>query len=431
MRLRHAVSALPLLALWVPASARQAASVSDRIDTAVRSVPGYGARPESPLAADGEFLRRVWLDLGGHPPVLEETRAFLADPDPRKRSRKIDDLLKSERFADFWARRFAEVFFGNYHDATLGAGCGPGGPLTGGARDRIVQEFIRWFALKLRRDRPYDEIVSDMIVARGSTQGDPALAYKLSLRRDAAYPLDFAGGVARHFLGLQFHCARCHCHPFDRWNTEDFYRLAAFAVRERVRLTGDEGNEPSDAEVRYAPEGEMACDHFSRDDGVTSHCVMEPVFPYGGKAGRDDDRMSVLARLLTDRANPQFSRALVNRVWAWLLGRGIVDPVDDFSPRRRPLSPQLLDLLAREFDASGRSLQALVRAICGSRAYQTSSAGTRPSWATARPSATRTPTGRSSTARSSSRGIDRPQSTFRASALCGEGGAFIHTGGQR
>src|SRR6185295_10617917 len=142
------------------------------IDAAVRGISGYNAGAQSPSADDGEFLRRIMLDLVGFPPSGEQVKAFVADPRDNKRAAKIDELLATEDFADYWSRLFAEVYFGNYHDVPMLTAP----PMSKGASARIVGNFLQWFRLKLEKDSPFSDIVGAMLDARGSDEGDPALA---------------------------------------------------------------------------------------------------------------------------------------------------------------------------------------------------------------------------------------------------------------
>jgi hypothetical protein len=343
------------------------------IDSAAKSIPGYNTKAAG-LSSDGEFLRRVMLDLVGYPPNLDEVKAFIADQNPSKRVQKIEDLVNSDHWADLWARQFAEVYFGDYHEVVMDTM-----PKLGKAStSRIVNDFINWFKLQLSKDKPYTDIVSAMLDARGSDKGDPAMAYKLSFYKEEGQAIEFANGVARHLLGIRLICARCHDHPFDRWTVENYYGLAAFNVRQRVRGTGNGGEKDSvdTVELKYADEGEMEIqrspDANDKDAKVklAQGGKADPVFLFGGAANKTDDRAKVLANLMTSKANTQLPRALVNRVWGWMFGRGVVHPVDDFNLRNKALSPGLMDTLTREFSSKNHSVKYIVKAIANSETYQ-------------------------------------------------------------
>jgi hypothetical protein len=361
----------------LPAASQEAKkpAVCAPIDQAVRGIPNYDAKGQAPLADDGEFLRRVMLDLTGSPPTAEQTKAFLADPAPSKRAAKIDELLASDEWADLWSRLFAEAFFGNYHDVPMETSP----KLSKAASSRIVGDFVRWLGGKLRKDEPWTEVVAQILEARGTDQGDPALAWKLSLYSEDGYTLAFADQVARHFLGIRMICARCHSHPFDRWTVEDYYGLAAFVARQRVRATGGSADAAERVTLSYVDEGEIDIPPLDIDSTVV-HAGKpgraRPVFLFGGEAPPGPvDRMKFLSSFVTGKSNTQLPRALANRVWGWLFPRGVVHPVDHFNLRQnKPLSPALLETLTRYAVESKTSVKALVRAICNTDAYQRSCA---------------------------------------------------------
>lgn len=347
---------------------------SSTVDGGVKSIAGY--KDQAAVAEDGEFLRRVMFDLVGYPPNLEQVKAFMADTSPNKRPAKIDELLATDDWAGLWERQFSEVWFGNYHEVVMDTM-----PKVGKeASAKIVADFRKWFKGQLGSDKPWNEIVAKMLDARGTDEGDPAMAYKLSFYFGDGQAMEFANGTARHLLGVRILCARCHDHPFDRWKVEDYYGLAAFNVRQRARGYGNGGEKDSVAhvELKYADEGEMQIekspDANDKDNKVklAGGGTAKPKFLYGGEAGPKDDRAKVLTMLMTGKANTQLPRALANRVWGYLFGRGIVQPVDDFNMRNRALSPGLLESLTKELIGNKYSVKHLIRVICNSDAYQRS-----------------------------------------------------------
>ena len=348
----------------------QKPSVCSTLDSAVKSISGY--KDEAPLADDGEFLRRVMLDVVGYPPNLDRVKAFMADTNPNKRVQIIDDLLQTDDFADLWARMFAEVFFGNYHDVTMDTMPKLGKPST----QRIVNDFLKWFKLKLSKDTPYTEIVSQMIDARGTDEGDPALAWKLSFYNGEGQAIEFANGAARQLLGIRLVCARCHDHPFDKWRVEDYYGLADFIYRQKARGygNGSEKDSVDHVELKYADDGDIMMPNLSGSKGaivnLSNGGAATHTFLFGGMAGKNDDRMKVLAMFMTNKANTQLPRALVNRVWGWLMGRGVVHPVDDFNLKNTALSKPLLEALVRGMIDNKYSIKWVIKAICNSNTYQ-------------------------------------------------------------
>jgi hypothetical protein len=323
------------------------------MDVAVQNIRGY-APPEAPIVSDETFLKRVFKDLLGDAPSAAEIRAFVADGAPDRRSRLVDRLLDDDRFAEFWSKRFSTAFFGDLERPR---------PLKildkpEGIELRLVQGYQAWLRNKLMKDTPWTQVVSETLDARGTSQGDPALGYLLSFHRGDGAPVEFAQGVARDFLGIQLYCARCHDHAYDRWTYDQFYSLAAFMARQEAR--GADG----DVVVRYAGQAEVK--------DPTGN-IAEPRFLFGGVAQRNDDRMKVLGRLMSQKGNTQLPRALANRVWGWLFGAGIINPVDDINLKNKAVAPVVLAVLVRDQIETNYSLKRLVRVICATKSYQRAS----------------------------------------------------------
>ncbi|HLY09923.1 MAG TPA: DUF1549 domain-containing protein [Planctomycetota bacterium] len=370
------------LALWCllgvsasPQEGNRRPAASAAIDSGVKGIPNYSAATQAPVGEDGEFLRRVMLDLVGYPPTAAQVRAFMADPSDTKRVAKIDELLGTDDFADYWTRLFAEVYFGNYHDVTMNVGPALSKP----ASARIIGDFLKWFKLRLQKDTPYSETVSAMLDARGSDEGDPALAYKLSFYNGEDPAIEFANGAARHLLGIRMVCARCHDHPYDVWTDEDYYGLADFMFLQRAKAEGGDGMAAEKVKLSYEEgDGHIVIPDLHLKSDVVKQSKTGPAktqFLQIVEAPKGSDRMKLLAGYMTGRKNPQFSKALVNRAWSWLLGRGLVFPVDDFTGKNRPLSGSLMNALAREFSDNKYSIKHLAKVICASDAYQRSCGG--------------------------------------------------------
>ena len=309
----------------------------------------------SPLAPDGVFLRRVYLDTLGVLPTADEARRFLADPSPDKRARLIDELLERPEFADFWALKWSDLLRNEEK-----------------ALDRKgVQVFHEWLRQWFADGKPLDRLARELIAGRGSTYSDPAANYYRSLRD----PYTRAEATAQVFLGVRLQCAKCHNHPFDRWTQEDYHRWAAFFARVRYVVPGNERRDKLDRHefngdqvVYQARQGELADPHTGR-----------PLAPHFLGADTPDlapgaDRLGALADWVTRSDNPLFARAQANRVWAHLVGRGVVEPVDDFRPSNPPGDGPLLDALAADLAGHHFDLRHLVRVILTSRTYQLSSA---------------------------------------------------------
>jgi len=275
--------------------------------------------PPADLCSDATFLRRACLDLGAFLPPPDMLRTFVADPDVKKREKLVDHLLDRGDFADFWARHWLDA---------LGYNAGRIDP-------RGADAYRRWMRGHLLRNTPFDVVVRELLTARGSTYDvGPANFY-----RHHREPADRAEAVANVFLGVRLDCARCHAHPSDRWTPADHAGLTAFFARVRSRP------DPADKKT-------------PRPETVTV-------------AGRDD--RAWLAGWLTAKDNPYFARAVVNRVWSHLLGRGVADPVDDLRDANPSSNDELLDALARDFVETGYDLKRLVRTIATSATYQLAS----------------------------------------------------------
>lgn len=324
------------------ATAPERPEVSARVDEAFReSWKSKGIEP-APPAADLAVMRRLNLALVGMVPSLEEIRRFEAMAPDRRVDAWIDLLLKDRRTADHLAERFARAFVG-VED----------GPFIVFRRRR----FVAWLSDALIENRPYPEIVREMIADRGIWTDRPAVNF-VSVTRDEMTerpdPERLAARVSRAFLGARIDCAQCHDHPFQAWTQADFRGLAAFFGGVRSNLRG-----VSDGEDDYHP-----LDRKTKEPQVVAPAV--PSNPELLPAdGPPRDR---LARWVVDPRNPYFGRAVANRAWAVLFGRPIVDPIDDIPSLAE--TPKALDLLAADFVAHGGDLRRLLRAIAATEAFR-------------------------------------------------------------
>jgi hypothetical protein len=343
---------------------RKALDYSRKIDSALK-------KKDWTLASDGEFLRRVYLDLVGTIPTLSETRAFLADTSPTKRQDVIEKLLATEAHADLWARIWATILFGNYYDIRANIG---GKNVVNKVIRKAMDDFRKWLRDHIAKDSPWQTIVAELIQAQGKLSENPILIYKTAAYYEGEAYLNLADSMSKSLLGMRISCARCHDHPFDRWTQEDYYGLAAFFVRMRARPApsggkmGQDNNDTDDVEFGEEMKGELSMPETSK--------MMRPKFLFGGAAGTQEMRLPALARFMVMKENSQLPRNVVNRVWAWFMGRGFVEPVDDFNMQNKPASGSLMEELVKGFVGNGYSLRFLFRAICNSEAYQRASAGT-------------------------------------------------------
>ena len=306
----------------------------------------------SELCDDETFLRRVTLDLAARPPTPEEYRSFMADTRKEKRAAKIDELLAADSFADLWTTLWAEQL------RLIGANYAPDAMSI-----KAAATYYEWIRRQMRQGRPLNEFVSDMVQSSGSSIGNgPVNLYTMLVHNVRVEPKQLAADFSQVFLGVQLQCAECHNHPFDRWNMNDYYSFVAF-------FNGIErkpGAEARDKRIFWnsakPPVRHLVDERPMRPQTLGS---VEPV------AGGGDPRPA-LAAWLTSPKNELFSRNLANRIWAQLMGRGIVHPVDDVRVTNPPVNEPLLADLAAHLVASKFSLRDLVRDICNSRAYQLS-----------------------------------------------------------
>jgi hypothetical protein len=337
----------PRLASSLPAGTQlDAAALGRHIDTAIDARLQAEKAPAAALADDAEFIRRVYLDIAGHIPPAAKVVAFLDSREPEKRAKLIDELLASEDFgkhqADIW-------------QALL---------LPRNSDNRAVQydAMTKWLAENFNKGMAWDKMVSEIVTASGEAGSNPAVSYVMANRG----PDKLTDNVTRMFLGVQLQCAQCHNHPFTTWKQDEYWGMAAFFSK--VRLEGN---------PRAAAKGNQTVSIADGNRGrplpkPESAKTLPPKFLQGELAdvkGSDNYR-KVLAHWMTTRENPYFSRALVNRLWAQLFGRGLVSPVDDMHDGNPASHPQLLVDLADQFAGSGFDVKHLFRAICNSKTYQ-------------------------------------------------------------
>ncbi len=307
----------------------------------------------SPICSDSVFVRRAYLDTLGILPTADEARAFLRDHSPDRRARLIDHLLHRPEFADFWALKWADLL--RNEEKVLD----PKG----------VRAFHHWIRQNIASGRALNEFARDVIAGQGSTYREPASNFYRALRD----PQSRAEAVAEVFLGIRLQCARCHNHPFDRWTQDDYYGLAAFFTRIRYKIVSNRRRDKLDTHafngeqiVWQAPCGELR--HPRTGKVVPPHFLGDSTHALPPNA----DRLRALADWIARPDNPFFARTQVNRIWYHLLGRGLVDPEDDFRASNPAIDGPLLDALARDFVAHHCDLRHTVRLIMNSRTYQRS-----------------------------------------------------------
>ena len=342
---------------------RAGLSLHERIDQLVER-----GQPAVPPATDAEFLRRVSLDLVGMIPTSDEARAFLDDPSPYKRARLVDRLLNSPAYARNMAIVFDSILMERRPDANVQ------GPQW--------HEFLR---AAFAGNQPYDQLVRTIL---GSDGREPAT------RPAAKFYLDRAGDpnvvvrdVGRIFLGRDMQCAQCHDHPLiDDYKQADYYGLYAFVSRSYVAKDGRGQTvlgEKADGDVSYASvfkkkemhkTGPKLLDGPEVADQEVSKGSEYWVFPSENLAAIPRvSRRTELPGRLASSDRPEFARTIANRLWAHMLGRGLVHPVDLSHEANPPSNPELLDLLANEMVALRFDIKAFLHELALSRIYQRTS----------------------------------------------------------
>jgi hypothetical protein len=312
----------------------------------------------SELCDDETFLRRVTLDLAARPPTVEEYRVFMADARPDKRTAKIDALLADDAFADLWTALWAEQL------RVMGCNYAPDA-----THLKAADTFYQWIRSQMRQGRPLDEFVADMVTASGGNiSNGPVNLYTMLVHKPRIEPKALAADFSQVFLGVQLQCAECHNHPFDRWNMNDYYGFVSFFTG----MARKPGAEPREKRIFWDITRPPAV-HLVDGRPMPPKTLGDADSLKTAPLKTDGDPRPILARWLTSPDNGLFSRNLANRIWAQLMGRGIVHPVDDVRVTNPPVNEPLLADLAAHLVASKFSLRSLVRDICTSRTYQLSS----------------------------------------------------------
>ncbi|MEZ6063280.1 MAG: DUF1549 and DUF1553 domain-containing protein [Planctomycetaceae bacterium] len=329
--------------------------LADQIDELVAAKwKENGLVPASP-ADDAEYLRRVWLDIGGRIPRAADARDFLEDTTDDKRRRLVDELLDGPNYVvnstNFWRTVLIPEadtdFMVRY----------------------MLPGFEAWLRQKLADDTPYDDMVRELLTTQVagvdlfSRQGElsPIAFYQSKEIK----PENLAAATSRMFLGIRIECAQCHDHPFDTWKRKDFWGYATFFASLERRSGG--GGLLGRLQELFGRQTLTIPD---------TNEVVRATFLTGESpqiASGSSPRIT-LADWITSGDNPYFSRTAANRVWGHFFGKGIVHPVDDFSSSNPPTHPELLDLLAGELVRHDFDLKFLMRAITASRTYQLTSA---------------------------------------------------------
>ncbi|XZE21691.1 DUF1549 domain-containing protein [Pirellulaceae bacterium SH449] len=313
----------------------------------------------SELCTDTEFLRRVSIDLTGLPPTANQVREFLADSKPtqEKRNSKIDELIASDAFVEHWTSKWSDLL--QVNSKFLGK--------------EGASSFRDWIKNSVASNKPYDQFVREIITASGSNREHPEAAYYKILRT----PEDLVENTTHLFLGIRFNCNKCHDHPFERWTQDQYFETAAFFSH--VSLAKDEasgdrtigGTAVEGAKPLYEVVADASGKELKHD---RTQQVVAPKFPFETEFDKSDGmtRRAEFAAWLTNPSNPYFAKSFVNRLWGYLLGTGLIEPIDDIRAGNPPSIPELLAHLESDFIAHGFDFRHTLRTICQSETYQRS-----------------------------------------------------------
>lgn len=313
----------------------------------------------SDLCTDADFLRRVTLDLTGLPPTSDQVRAFLADATPTqdKREKLIEQLIASEAFVDHWTSKWSDLL--QVNSKFLGK--------------EGATKFRQWIREGIASNKPYNQFVHEIVTASGSNRENPAASYYKILRT----PEDTLENTTHLFLGVRFNCNKCHDHPFERWTQDQYYETAAFFSK--VKLTKDKesgdktigGTAVDGAKPLYEEISDAGADEMKHPK---TQQVVAPKFPFPAEnqIGTDASRRTQFGAWLTSPKNPYFARSYVNRMWGYLLGKGLIEPLDDIRAGNPASIPELVAFLEKDFIDHQFDVRHLIRTICRSKIYQLS-----------------------------------------------------------
>lgn len=290
---------------------------------------------------DAEFLRRIYLDLIGTLPTASETETFLDNSDPDKRQLLIEALLARPEYSTYWALKWSDLL--RVDRRSLG--------------QKQARAYYNWIRQSFNENKKFDQFAREILTLKGRIQDTPQANYYRAIGGAG----ELASNTSQIFLGIRIACAQCHHHPFDRWSQRDYYGMSAFF--QQVQRKG-------------SPRGEIMT---ASGNPTTKHPrTGKPVFAYAlGTAMQQQspkgDRRETLVNWMTAKNNPWFAHNATNRIWAHLMGRGFIEPLDDVRETNPATNPDLLNRLAKHFIDSGYDFKALIQTITSSAAYQRSS----------------------------------------------------------
>ncbi|MEZ6132258.1 MAG: DUF1549 domain-containing protein [Planctomycetaceae bacterium] len=348
---------------------------------------GYRKNQISPNSAlsDEQFVRRVYLEIGGRIPLLQEVGRFVQSKDNQKREKLIDELLGSYDYVSHMYNYWADLLRLKDH------------PING---NQIAQPYHEWIKDSIRTNKPYDEWVREMLTAEGRIWNNPAVGYIL---RDSNMELDAVDNMVQVFLGTQIGCAQCHDHPFDHWTQKEYYELAAYWYGTRTRSnTGDKTTYSRGNPLARLREELKAKDPAANGNGTFARVInanlfevwehkrplrlphdyqydnakpndvvaMKPLFGEAPAASKSKTSRQILADWMTSKDNPRFARNMANRMWQKAFGVGLIEPFNDIRDESQPNNAEVLDFLTAELIQNGFDYRELQRIIFNTRAWQ-------------------------------------------------------------
>ena len=300
--------------------------------------------PPSPVCDDATFLRRITLDISGRLPTEEESRAFLANTAVDKRDQVIDSLLSSPEYADFFANKWTAMLKNRRDDAS---------DITSNFA------FYAWVRDSLLANKPYDQMVRELLAATGTVIANPPVAWYKRVKE----PKQQLEDVAQLFLGVRMQCAQCHHHPFERWSQDDYYSLSAFFTQVGRKPSATRGED-----LIFHKRGIAVATNIKTGSSLKPAALGDAI----PAIAPDEDPRLKLADWMSSPQNPFFAKALVNRYWKHFFRRGLIEPEDDIRDSNPPTNPELLAALEKHFIDSHFDLKSLVKVIVQSNAYQLS-----------------------------------------------------------
>ena len=333
---------------------------SQRLDELLRASSAKSAAKSAGTVNDETFLRRVSLDVAGSLPEAESLRAFVADADPAKRGKKIDELLASEAYARHWARYWRDVVSARL---TLRRTMG------------LTRSFEEWLFERFRAGDDWRTIVRAILTAQGElrfalNKPSPENGQLFFLvAHDGPEAEERAAETSRVFLGIQIQCAQCHDHPTENWKRTQFHDFAAYFARIKYEQLFDKGK-LSGVQLVTLKDAEHKMQDLKNPEVFST---VQPRFLDGRAPDTKLDdvrRREALADSVLSDENYWFAAAFVNRVWTELMGSSFYPHIDDLGPMKPVARPEVLLALVGSFQASGYDPRALIRTIVNTEAYQ-------------------------------------------------------------